>query len=179
MAQLAAWESFYVITATAAGTLIGLQFIVLTLIGSRRGQRVAETSAAFVTPTIAHFSAALLIAALMRAPWPKPAPVEALCSAVGLAGVAYVFVVHRLMRQQAGYQPVLEDWLFHFILPFLAYAALVVSAMLMVTATQLALFGVGAGALMLVFIGIHNAWDDIAYLVFVNPLGGDDRAESH
>jgi hypothetical protein len=28
------------------------------------------------------------------------------------------------------------------------------------------LFGVGAAALLLLFIGIHNAWDSIAYLVF-------------
>jgi hypothetical protein len=27
------------------------------------------------------------------------------------------------------------------------------------------LFGVGAAALLLLFIGIHNAWNSIAYLV--------------
>ncbi|HKB71503.1 MAG TPA: hypothetical protein VKH46_11710 [Thermoanaerobaculia bacterium] len=39
-----------------------------------------------------------------------------------------------------------------------------------------ALFGVGAAALLLLFAGIHNAWDSVAYHVFVsrgraNPLG--------
>ena len=34
--------------------------------------------------------------------------------------------------------------------------------------TREALFGVGAAALLLLFIGIHNAWDAVAYHVFVN-----------
>jgi len=28
-----------------------------------------------------------------------------------------------------------------------------------------ALFGIGAAALLLLFIGIHNAWDSVVYLV--------------
>jgi hypothetical protein len=31
-----------------------------------------------------------------------------------------------------------------------------------------ALFGVGGAALLLLFIGIHNAWDSVAYHVLVN-----------
>jgi hypothetical protein len=30
-----------------------------------------------------------------------------------------------------------------------------------------ALFVVGAAALLLLFVGIHNAWDTVAHLVFV------------
>ena len=31
-----------------------------------------------------------------------------------------------------------------------------------------ALFGVGAAALLLLFVGIHNTWDSVTYHVFVN-----------
>lgn len=34
--------------------------------------------------------------------------------------------------------------------------------------TRKALFGVGAATLLLLFAGIHNAWDAVAYHVFVN-----------
>jgi hypothetical protein len=34
--------------------------------------------------------------------------------------------------------------------------------------TREALFGVGAAALLLLFIGIHNTWDAVTYHVFVN-----------
>jgi hypothetical protein len=33
--------------------------------------------------------------------------------------------------------------------------------------TREALFGVGAATLLLLFIGIHNSWDSVAYHVFV------------
>jgi hypothetical protein len=70
MTALAGWESFYVIVGSSAGALIGLQFVVITLIANRpivRGQ--AEAGAAFATPTIVHFGAALLLAGIQTAPW--------------------------------------------------------------------------------------------------------------
>lgn len=71
------------------------------------------------------------------------------------------------MRVQAAYRPELEDWLFHFLLPLLAYALLAISAFNAATHAREALFGVGAAALLLLFSGIHNAWDAVAYYVFV------------
>src|SRR5438105_3816031 len=61
MPELTAWDSFYVIVGSAAGALIGLQFVVVTLIAERPRLRVEEAGAAFATPTIVHFSAALLL----------------------------------------------------------------------------------------------------------------------
>ena len=70
MSDLAAWDSFYVIVGSAAGALIGLQFVVVTLIAQRPARASPDGSAAFGTPTVVHFGAALLLAALLRAPWP-------------------------------------------------------------------------------------------------------------
>jgi uncharacterized membrane protein len=72
------------------------------------------------------------------------------------------------MLVQAAYRPELEDWLFHFLLPFGAYVLLAISAFAAATHAREALFGVGAAALLLLFSGIHNAWDAVAYHVFVN-----------
>jgi hypothetical protein len=57
MSELAKWDSSYVILGSAAGALIGLQFVVMTLIDDRPPLRVAEAGAAFATPTIVHFGA--------------------------------------------------------------------------------------------------------------------------
>jgi hypothetical protein len=70
------------------------------------------------------------------------------------------------MRRQAVYEPELEDWMFHLLLPSAAYALLVGSAFTATSYTREALFGAGAAALLLLFVGIHNAWDSIAYHVF-------------
>jgi phosphotransferase system glucose/maltose/N-acetylglucosamine-specific IIC component len=70
------------------------------------------------------------------------------------------------MRKQASYQPVFEDWLFHFVLPLLAYLILAASAFAAPAYTSGALLGVGGATLLLLFIGIHNAWDAVMYHVF-------------
>jgi len=72
------------------------------------------------------------------------------------------------MRKQAVYRPVFEDWLCHVALPLAAYALLALSAFAALYHTREALFGVGAAALLLLFIGVHNAWDAVAYHVFVS-----------
>jgi hypothetical protein len=174
MPELAQWDSFYVIVGSAAGALIGLQFVVMTLIAERPALRAAEAGAAFATPTVIHFGAALLLAALLRVPWQSIIVAATLWGLMGFVGVAYAVIVAWRMRAQTVYQPEFEDWLFHVVLPLAAYAMLALSAFEAPYHTREALFGVGAAALLLLFIGIHNAWDGVAYHVF-----GTNRDTKH
>ena len=173
MSELAQWDSFCVIVGSAAGALIGLQFVVLTLIADRPVVRTPEAGAAFATPTIIHFSAVLLLAALLRVPWQTLTVAAALWGLIGVGGVAYAAIVVRRLRKQAAYRPEFEDWLFHAVLPLVAYAILALSSFAARSRTREALFGVGAAALLLLFVGIHNAWDSIAYHVFVGAHKAD------
>jgi len=175
MPELAAWDSFYVIVGSAAGALIGLQFVVVTLIAQRPIRASPDGSAAFGTPTVVHFGAALLLAALLRAPWQSITAPAVLWGLVGCGGITYAVIVLRRMREQGVYEPEFEDWLFHVVLPLAAYAALTVSAFATVLLTREALFGVGAAALLLLFTGIHNAWDAVFYHVFFSKRDPDPR----
>jgi hypothetical protein len=166
MPELAAWDSFYVIVGSAAGALIGLQFVVVTLIAQRPTRPGPDAPAAFSTPTIVHFGAVLLLSALLRAPWQTIAAPAVLWGLVGSGGIVYAVIVLRRMRRQGVYEPQFEDWLFHIVLPMAAYALLMLSAFATVLLSRQALFGVGAAALLLLFIGIHNSWDTIFYHVF-------------
>jgi hypothetical protein len=165
MSTLAGWENFYVIIGSSAGALIGLQFVVITLIAERPGLRMAEASAAFATPSVVHFGVVLLLSALASVPWNGIGIVGVLWGFVGLCGVVYSVIVARRMRVQTAYKPVFEDWLFHILLPLVAYTALAISALMASTYTSETLFGVGAVAMLLLFIGIHNAWDAVTYHV--------------
>jgi len=168
MTPLAGWENFYVIVGSSAGALIGLQFVVITLIADMPMARgVAQAGAAFVTPTIVHFGSVLLLAAVLCSPWHGLGVAGVLWGLIGLCGTVYEAVVAWRMRAQTAYQPEREDWLFHALLPFAAYAALVGSAFAARGYAREALFGVGAAALLLLFVGIHNAWDSVTYHVFV------------
>jgi hypothetical protein len=168
MPELAEWESFYVIVGSGAAALIGLQFVIMTLIAERPQLGAPEAGAAFATPTIVHFGTVLLLAAVLRVPWQGVTAVSALWGLVGLSGTAYAVVVARRMRRQTAYRPDVEDWLFHALLPLAAYAVLVLSALAAHSHAHEALLGVGAAVLMLLFIGIHNTWDAVSYHVFVS-----------
>jgi hypothetical protein len=95
---------------------------------------------------------------------------------MGFSGIAYIVVVARRMRNQAIYPPEFEDWLFHVVLPLAAYAMLAMAPFRAHAHTRDALFAVGAATLLLLFIGIHNAWDAIAYHVFVNLRNTSDKS---
>jgi len=161
------WESFYVIVGAAAGALIGLQFVVMTLIAERPQLAAPEAGAAFATPTVAHFGAALLVSALVRVPWHGIGSAALAWGLAGVAGTLYMLVVVRRMRRQRAYQPDWEDWTFHFVLPLIAYVVLALAALPARTHPEEALLAVAASTLFLLFIGIHNSWDTIAYNVFV------------
>jgi|SRR5262249_31658123 len=166
MSELAEWNSFYVITGSAAGALIGLQFVVMGLIANRPQIRAPEAGAAFATPSVVHFGVVLLLSAVASAPWHAISAVTMFWGLVGLGGIVYAVVVTRRMRRQNFYQPVFEDWLFHVLLPFAAYAMLAGSAYVTDVHARLALFVVGGATLLLLFVGIHNAWDAVTYHVF-------------
>lgn len=168
MNELARWDSFFVIVGSAAGALIGLQFVVMTLMADRPPARGAAAGAAFATPTIVHFSVVLFLAAILRAPWDAIAPVSLVCGATGFAGTAYALVTAWRMQAQTTYNPDLEDWLFHACLPLIAYAALAAAAFAALAHTHAAMFAVAGATLALLFTGIHNAWDATAYHVLVN-----------
>ena len=167
MSFLSTWQNFYVITGSAAATLTGLMFVVISLIVGSRA-RVSPGSvgiATFSTPTVVHFGAVLLISAILNAPWPAPWNASLLLGLSGLGGVIYVIIVLRRTRRQTDYQPVLEDWLWHMVFPLVSYTALVVAAMVLPGNPVPTLFVIGAATVLLVFIGIHNAWDSVTYLV--------------
>jgi hypothetical protein len=178
MTSLSSWENFYVIVGSSAGALIGLQFVAIALIADMPiGPGAAQAGDAFGTPTIVHFSMVLLLAAVLSAPWQGIAAPAAVCGLLGIGGVVYEFIVMRRMRTQTVYKPEFEDWLFHVLLPIAAYAALAASACVAFTHVSAALFGVAATSLLLLFIGIHNAWDAVTYHVFVVRKRHQQKAE--
>jgi len=161
---LAAWESFYVIVGSSGAALTGLQFVVIALVAGSRARSTLKEIDAFGTPTIVHFGAVLLVAAILSAPWRGLLNVSVALGMCGLAGVLYGLIVLKRARRQTGYSPVLEDWLWHVVLPLIAYALLLIAGILLRSYPRQVLFLVGANALLLLFIGIHNAWDTVTYI---------------
>ena len=165
LASIAAWESFYVIVGSSAAALTGLQFVVITVIGTE-AKPVASSAeiGAFGTPTVVHFCATLLVAAILSAPWHALTAAGWGVGLCGIGGLVYTAVVTRRARAQQGYRPVLEDWIWHAILPAVAYVSFLVAAVEILRGPRSSLFVIGGAALLLLFVGIHNAWDAVTYI---------------
>src|SRR2546426_5481363 len=83
---LSQWESFYVIVGSSAGGLTGLMFVVVALIKESSLPRNPDSIDAFGTPTVIHFVAVLLLAAVLSAPWQRLKDPAHVVGATALAG---------------------------------------------------------------------------------------------
>jgi hypothetical protein len=167
---LKGWENFYVIVGSSAAALIGLSFIVIALINDVRGARArAEgshiTLSAFATPTVVHLSGALLISAIMSAPWPTLGSAAVAVGLFAVIGLVYGLTIIRHAKTQTEYKPVMEDWIWHVVLPGVAYATLIVASILLSWMPRTAGFLIGGATISMLFIAIHNAWDTVIYMV--------------
>ena len=177
LSPFAAWESFYVIIGSSSAALTGLQFVVIVLSAEMNALGSGSATRAFGTPTVVHFCAVLFISAILSAPWPGLSSAGIALGACGVAGFAYMVIVVRHALRQTEYVPVLEDWIWHAVLPLTAYAAVAVSAITLTRRPELSLFIIGAAALLLLFIGIHNAWDTVTYIAIERLLPPNEPRE--
>jgi hypothetical protein len=171
------WESFYVIVGSSAAALTGLQFVVIALSSEAQKPATAATVAAFTTPTIVHFCLALLVSAVLSAPWHGLSGVAGVLGVCGAAGIVYTGIVTKRARMQIDYRLVIEDWLWYTAFPFVAYLALLSGAVALPRHAHEALFTIAAAALLLLFIGIHNAWDSVTYIALERMGPGRKKAE--
>jgi hypothetical protein len=164
MSLLITWGSFYVIVGSSAGALTGLTFVVITLVGETPRRAVEQGIRAFTTPTTLQFGTVLLVCALLSAPWPALAPLAVLLGLCGLVGIGYSSIAVGRQRRLENYTPELEDWLWYAAGPLVGYVALLAAAVLLLSNPAAALFAIAGAALLLLFIGIRNAWDIVTYI---------------
>lgn len=158
------WTDFYVIVGSSAGALTGLQFVVIALIRETRATSTGLEIRAFGTPTVVHFCVALLISAIVCAPWHALTGVAVCLAVCGAGGAIYTMRVIRHARTQTGYSPDFGDWMWFVAYPFVAYLGVFVGAIVLLWDPVVGLFLVAVMALLLLFVGIHNAWDTVTYI---------------
>jgi hypothetical protein len=161
---LTAWENFYIIVGSSAGALTGLQFVVMALAAETEINTDTGEVDAFGTPTIVHFCAVLLVSAILSMPWYLISQAATVVGICGAFGIGYTLIVIRRAGRTRNYKPELEDWIWHACLPLVAYITLLTSAILMPFNHVPALFGIAIFALLILFVGIHNAWDSVTYM---------------
>ena len=161
---LGSWGNFYVIVGSPAGALTGLQFVVIALVSEAQAAESMREIRAFATPTVVHFCAVLMISAIVSAPWGTLSAAGLTLCICGVVGVIYEATVVGHARGQSGYRPDPEDWLWYVVLPFAGYFALLGAGLCLAKHAIPSLFAIAAVGLLLLFVGIHNAWDTVTYV---------------
>jgi hypothetical protein len=169
-----AWSDFYVIVGSSAAALTGLMFVVITLVAGVRARPTREGIAAFSTPTVVHFCAALVIAAALTAPWPTTACVGTFLAVGALGAIAYMIRVILHGARQSDYTPDWEDRVFYMGLPVAEYAVVLIAAIVLIFRPAPALFALAGVSLLLILNGIHNAWDVVVFVANRRLTDSDD-----
>jgi hypothetical protein len=167
---LGPWTNFYIIVGSAAAALMGLMFVVVTLVvSSERREGASVGTAAFSTPSVVSLAFALIVSALAVVPWPTLVPFAAVLGAGGIGGIAYIVRLILMARGFDGYNADIEDWTWFWILPIVAYGTMFVAAFFVGAGSYAALFAIAAAVLLHLLIGIHNAWDIVTYITIERP----------
>jgi hypothetical protein len=155
-------------------------FVVITLVMQSDRPTTREGIDVFSTPTVLHFGIALLISAALTAPWPSLVAAAAFVGLASLAGLTYVARATYRSRRLETYQPDLEDWIAYTILPLVAYGLILAGTLALPSHPGTSLFAIAAGVVILMFMGIRNAWDVVTYIAIginASPqsTGNDDE----
>jgi len=158
MSPLEGWDNFYVILGSAAAALLGITFVVIALIAERRANPAGM--AGYITPTVVHFGTVLGLSCFVSVPHQNVIGLSLGFGSTATGLLIYTGAIGANMRGFAHqYVPVLEDWIWHVILPAVVYCVLLGMAFFLWREPRESMYGVAAALVLLLFVGIHNSWD--------------------
>jgi hypothetical protein len=171
---LAGWDNFYVILGSAAAGLLGLTFVVIALVSEGRRPTTAGLSG-YITPTVVHFGTVLGLSCFLSVPRQNVTSLSMGFGSAAIGLLIYTGVITSNVRRFAkNYVPVLEDWIWHVLLPAIVYCVLLAMAFLLWRQPRQSMYGIASALTLLLFVGIHNSWD-----VAVSITTQKEKEEEH
>jgi hypothetical protein len=152
------WHEFFLLCGTAAVTLTGALFIVISLGPSIVAAQNDSGVKAFITPNIVHFTSVLVVSQVLLAPSLASATTGWLMCAGSLLCVLYLWSTHAPRHWRRNGLSKL-DWIWYIALPYIGYALALVAGIGVLHDDPHAMPAIAATLLFLLVIGIRNAWD--------------------
>jgi len=173
-ALLAGWTNFYVIIGSSAGALTGLMFVVIALMPPVRRRNAFAAARVYATPSVVHLASVLVLSAVLAMPGHSAGSIRGSLVGISLVLLAYMAVTMIRSWRQDVYTPDLEDRIWHFLLPAVAYAGLLVSGLRVTSSPGVSLHLVAIAVLVLLVVAIHNAWDSAMWGAMRRGEEGDE-----
>jgi hypothetical protein len=159
------WREFYSFTGTAAATLMGLMFVVISLTQQQlTTERGRGAVGAFFTPIVAFFVTEIIVSMLVLIPAITPFWLGLGLAIVGVLGSAYMVARGAHARWGKRWDLEADDWLWYFLLPAASYIVIIVGAVLVLRSSAYGVYGVAVVMGALLLIGVRNAWDLVVFL---------------
>jgi hypothetical protein len=159
------WGEFYLMAGGAAAVLIGLIFVVITLMHDATRSRVNFGSRLFMGPIVLHMCFVLVLSGAALAPGVTSGQYAVICGVIALWGLARgllsIVGIQRLSGEDA---PHWTDVWFYGVIPSVIYVALGAVALAVRGEAEWAEHGVGAAIVALIVLSVRNEWDLVTWL---------------
>ncbi len=166
------WHDFYLLIGTASATLVGLMFVAASIGASLFTMDKQTAMSAFIGATVVHFSSVLFICIMAAIPAHTFATLGGLIAAGGLAGLIYsgrIWVQIFIRRAFATID--VMDRLFYGVIPVLGYLLVTFAGGALLMRSRLSPEALAVAVIVLLFAGIHNAWDMMSWMVLRSTVG--------
>lgn len=161
------WGEFYLLTGSAAAVLIGLLFVVVTLMQDRTRSNLLSGTRLYLGPVLLHVSLVLVLSAAALAPEITPRAFALVSGGVALWGLSrgcFVIVgIHRGLESEPAPPHWSDIWCYGLI-PTLIYLLLAGVAVGLWNEREWAADGLAAAVTAILLITIRNEWDLVTWL---------------
>ncbi|MDB5476642.1 MAG: hypothetical protein JWP49_2153 [Phenylobacterium sp.] len=166
------WDSFYLLMGGAAGSLIGLLFIVATLTkGAQDPDSALRGASVYLSPVVIQLGVVLAISAIAAAPGLSVQLCGLAVAACGLVGLVAAGRVMFHLKVAKSFPT--AHWT-----DFWWYGAAVFTADLLLTASAAAIWlaapahaarGIAVSLVLILLLAIRNAWDLVTWITAKGP----------
>ncbi len=164
-AMFEGWGEFYLLAGSAAAVLIGLIFVVVTLMQDRPRSSVLSGSKLYMGPVALHVSFVLVLSAAALVPGISPARYAMVSGAVAIWGLARsVSGIFGIRALTGADQPHWTDVWFYGFLPALLFVVLAGVAVAVWMGCPWAAQGIAAIVTAALLLTIRNEWDLVTWL---------------
>jgi hypothetical protein len=163
MATLQSWHDFFILTGTAAATLLGLVFVAASIAATVPNEKLGDDRARqlWVLPIVWAFVRVLVVSAMGVIPGQTPASFGYILLVLAIGDLGRMPAIFGGMRRHHLSVERLSpaDWWWYVVLPCLSTLAVAVSGLALARQLPFPAQVLAGGMLGHLVVGVHNAWE--------------------